>query len=292
VVEVHLWEKTELCIENICLNQVNLSQVAETVALVLGLGLKDVVVVDARSVSITLDILRAKVNLEQIVGKEKALLTALGSITGVMVTEKTIAHSEGVLGLVNLDEEYATRITESVKKINQGISEAVWFRAIIFPTGEEIIKGNIQDTNTPFLAELLTSAGYRVTQSKPLEDSLDQILSAFRNAADRGYGLVMTTGGVGAEDKDCIVEAVLALDPRAAAPCITHCSCRHGRHKKDGVRIAVGGLDWTTYVALPGPHEEVKLMTPTLLQGLSEQWDTNMLAEKLATVLRETFAPS
>lgn len=133
---------------------------------------------------------------------------------------------------------------------------------------------------------LLADLGYRVTRGKTLEDSLNQVIGALRNAADMGYGLVITTGGVGAEDKDHLVEAILTLDPKAAAPYIVHYAPGHGRHKKDGVRIAVGSLDWTTVIALPGPHDEVKLVAPVLEQGLTEQWDKTSLAEKLSLPLR------
>ena len=290
--EVHLLEKTELFIKNIQLDCVNLSRVANAVAAVLGLNPRDVAVVDTCPGTITVDILRETVSLEQIIGKEKALLAALGSISGVTVTDETFIHSEGVLGLVNLSENHAAKLPAKVTKINQQISNAVRFRAIIFPTGDEIIEGNIEDTNTPFLVGLLTNLGYRVTRNEPLEDSLDQVIAALHNAADMGYGLVITTGGVGAEDKDHSVEAIMALDPEAATPYIVHYSPGQGRHTKDGVRIAVGNLDWTTFIALPGPHDEIQLVAPTLVQGLCEQWDKNELAEKMAKPLRDKLLPS
>ncbi|MFC1958178.1 molybdopterin-binding protein, partial [Chloroflexota bacterium] len=195
-------------------------------------------------------------------------------------------HSEGILGLVNLSQDYFTEFKTGVNKINQQISKAIRLRAIVFPTGDEVIKGDIEDTNTSFLVNLLADLGYKVNRGKALEDSFDGVLSALRNAADMGYGLVITTGGVGAEDKDHLVEAILTLDPDATAPYIVHYAQGHGRHKKDGVRIAVGKRTWTTFVALPGPHDEVQLVAPTLAQGLIEQWDKDSLAEKLVLPLR------
>lgn len=285
--EVHLLEKTELFIKNIQLDHVNLNKVAEVTAAVLGLNHRNVAVIDTCPGIITVDILRETMNFEQIIGKERALLEALGAISGVTVTDQTSMHSEGVLGLINLNEGRAAKLPAKVQKLNRQISNAVHFRAIIFPTGEEIIEGTIEDTNTPFLAYLLTSLGYRVTRKGPLKDSLDQMIVALRDAADMGYGLVITTGGVGAEDKDHSVEAILALDAGAATPYVVHYSPGQGRHKKDGVRIAVGSLDWTTFIALPGPHDEIQLVAPTLAQGLCEQWDKSEFAEKLVKPLRD-----
>ena len=289
--ELRLLKKTELFVENIHLNQANLSRVADAVAVALGSNPRDVAVIDVRPGLMAIDILRTTVTLEQVLGRREALLQALGSVAGVTVTEETTLHSEGILGLVNLSEDHLPRLRAGVDRINLQIGDAVRSRATVFPTGDEIINGDVEDTNTSFLAALLSNLGYRVTTGKALEDSLDMVISALRKAADTGYGIVLTTGGVGAEDKDCLVEAILTLDPAAAAPYIVHYTPGHHRHKKDGVRIAVGRLDDTIFVALPGPHDEVQLVAPVLAQGLAEHWDKLRLAQKLAHTLRAKLIP-
>jgi len=293
MMDLKLFEKTELYINNIQLTKVNLNTLSATVASVLGLNPSDVAVVDVRSDTIILDILREKVALEQIFGKEKALVAALGSVGGVTVTENTEVGSEGQLGLIVQGENYnVTDLSKRIEKISQQVNYSVQRRAIVFPTGEEIIEGKIKDTNTPFLADLLRELGYQVTVSKPLEDCLDLVIGALSGAADMGYGLAVTTGGVGAEDKDHIIEAILTLDPTAATPYIVHYTPGHGRHRKDGVRIAVGSFEWTTFVALPGPNDEVRLAAPLLAQGLSENWVKALLAEEIVRPLRAKLADS
>lgn len=284
--ELHLLEKTELFIENIQLDQVNLTQVAGRIASVIGLESDEVAVIDVRAETMALDILRPTLNLQQIAGKRREILAALGTIDGITVREETTLHSEGILGLVNLSEEQVPDLGGRVDKINQQMQKAVRARAIIFPTGQEVIERNIEDTNTPFLTKVLTDLGCKVTKGRPLEDSLEHIIGALHEAVDMGYGLVITTGGVGAEDKDHIVEAILALDSKASTPYIVHYTAGHGRHKKGGVRIAVGRLDWTTLVALPGPHDEVQIAAPILAQGILEKWDKTILADKLVQPLR------
>jgi molybdenum cofactor synthesis domain-containing protein len=290
--ELKLFEKTELYINNIQLTKVNLSTLAATAASVLELPKSDVAVVDVRSETIIFDILRDTVTLEQILGKEKALLVALGSVEGVTVTDKTRVGSEGQLGFIARSENYnVTDLSRRIEKISKQVNYSVQHRVIIFPTGEEIIEGRIEDTNTPFLVNLLGGLGYQVSVGKPLEDCIDKVIGALSGAVDMGYGLVITTGGVGAEDKDHIVEAVLALDREAATPYVAHYTPGFGRHKKDGIRIAVGRLESTTFVALPGPNDEVQLVGPVLKEGLRQQWDKAMLAEKLAKPLRAKLAP-
>lgn len=284
--EFNMLEKTELFIENIRLNHVNLDRLANSVAVVLKLDPRDVAVIDVRNGTIAIDILRATITLEQILGKKDAILHALNSINGITVTEKTVIHSEGILGMVNLNENMKPELQKGIAQIGRQIDNAVQSRAIVFPTGDEIIKGDIEDTNTGFLITLLSGLDYRVSEGKVLADSLTGVIGALRNAADTGYGLVITTGGVGAEDKDHLVEAIATLDSEAAMPYIVHYTQGHGRHKKDGVKIAVGNLDGTMLIALPGPHDEIKLAAPILAKGLTEHWDKITLAEKLAAVLR------
>jgi molybdopterin biosynthesis enzyme MoaB len=101
-----------------------------------------------------------------------------------------------------------------------------------------------------------------------------------------GYGLVVTTGGVGAEAKDQTIEALLALDPDAATPYTCRFQIGTGRHTKDGVRIGVGEVSETLIVALPGPNDEVKLGLEELIKGLKSHLNKQMLAENIARILR------
>ena len=71
--EVELLEKTELFFSNIGLKRVNLDDVAGAVADVLGLARRDVAVIDVQSGTLTVDILRSTVTLENILGRKAAL---------------------------------------------------------------------------------------------------------------------------------------------------------------------------------------------------------------------------
>ncbi|HUV75406.1 MAG TPA: hypothetical protein VMW00_02000, partial [Dehalococcoidales bacterium] len=114
MMELRLLAKTELFIENVHLSHVNLDQVAHSVAAVLEMSPRAVAVIDVRPGVIAIDVLRATVTLEQILGKRQALLLALSSIEGMTVTDETTIHSEGILGLVNLDEAHFPKLNTGV----------------------------------------------------------------------------------------------------------------------------------------------------------------------------------
>lgn len=288
--ELNLLEKTELFITNLELDNVNLSSAASTVAKVLGLEDSEVAVVDVREGMLTLDILRPTVQLEHILGKENDLVAALQTLPGVRVGEDTTIHSEGVLGMLCLDAIQTGELVERTESIGNQIRLKVSKRVRVHPTGSEIIKKYIEDTNTPFLIEQFKRAGYEAVAGPVLKDDLSVVVLALEKAVSEGFGIVITTGGVGAEDKDHIVEAIQRLDREAATPYLVRYQQGQGRHLKDGVRIAVGCMEWTTFVALPGPHDEVETAFPLLMKGLQEKWEKGTLANALASVLRKKWA--
>jgi len=159
---------------------------------------------------------------------------------------------------------------------------------MVFSTGAEVARGQIEDTNTPAIAQQLSAAGYKVTQGETLKDDRFFIAAKLREAAEYGgYALIVTTGGVGAEDKDHTVEAVKDLDSEAATPYICHFKIGTGRHVKDGIKIAVARSNDTLMVALPGPNDEVMASLSILVEGLKAGLDKHLLAENLAANLRE-----
>ncbi|MBI4454920.1 MAG: hypothetical protein HY644_03370 [Acidobacteria bacterium] len=287
--ELNLLEKTELWLQPIHLRGANLQAIGRTVAEVLDLGPDEVLVTDVREKVVTLDILRRTILAEQIVGKSRILLERLAAIPGVEITDETGVHSGGVLGLIALGEAELVPALEAGRDLGERLRRAMARRAMVFPTGIEVQQGVIEDTNTEFIASCLRQHGFRVATAPPLPDDGVTISGAIRRALDEGYGLVITTGGLGAEDKDQTVEGILRLDPGAATPYLARFRQGTGRHVKDGVRIAVAQLEEALVVALPGPHEEVRVGLQVLLDGLRQGLGKTALAEALAARLRETL---
>jgi molybdenum cofactor synthesis domain-containing protein len=284
----YLLTKTELKIEKIFLQNANLTEIAAQTAEILGLNRNEVLVVDYSDASLTLDILNTCVNAYNIVGKKQQLLNGLDRLPGVSVSAETCVFSDGMLGWIAMDQEPAIQALRRSEQMASEILQNISRRVMVFSTGTEVARGQIEDTNTPAIAQHLSAAGYKVTQGETLQDARLFIAAKLREIAEYGgYGLIVTTGGVGAEDKDHTVEAIKELDSKAATPYICHFRIGTGRHVKDGIKIAVGKHNDTLIVALPGPNDEVKASLNVLSEGLKAGLDKYLLAENLAANLRE-----
>ena len=188
-----------------------------------------------------------------------------------------------------LDSRESKKAMAKSRRMGQEIRERVAKRVIVFSTGFEVEKGMIADTNYPLIEKRLREKGYTVKFGGILPDEPGAIAYQLQKALDEGFGLIITTGGVGAEAKDCTVEALLRVDPAAATPYIIKFTIGTGRHVKEGVRIAVGEIGISRFVALPGPTREVKLGLDRLLEALEKKWEKGKTAEYIASALRETW---
>lgn len=282
-----LLRKTELKVENIHLSSANLSTIAATAADILGLEHNEVLVVDYRDGTLVLDILNNCVNAFRIVGQQEALLQGLGALPGVSVTDKTSIASDGMLGWIALDKDQALDALRQGEKMAADILSTIAKRVIVFSSGAEVADKEIEDTNTPTIMDYLNHEGFKVTKGEVLKDNKLLIAARLRETAETGgFGIIITTGGVGAEDKDQTVEAIKEIDPHAATPYICHFEVGTGRHVKDGVKIAVGEYNGTLIISLPGPNDEVKASLEPIIEGLKMASGKNDLAESIAGNLR------
>jgi len=285
--EMNLIGKTELWIQHISLTGANLSELASAVARALQLDAADVLVVDAGPDHVTLDVLRQTLDVRQIAGREAALLEAVAGVNGITVSPDTSVHSEGILQMLSLDPALTEEVIARTESLTQEVSQAFLKRVKVFPTGHEVVRGVIEDTNSPFLKETFERAGYRVSIAPPLPDDSLAIANAIEAALYDAYGLIVTTGGVGAEGKDQTIEATLRLDRGAATSWVVTYPPT-GRHVKAGVRIAVGSSGQALIVNLPGPNDEVRACAPVLLSFLKRgERDKTKLADVLAATLRQ-----
>jgi molybdenum cofactor synthesis domain-containing protein len=284
--EINLLEKTELWIEGVSLQNARLDDLAAAVAEVLELTPREVMVVDVREDHLVLDILRPILRAKQIAGKGEKILRRISGIPGVVLSERAQVHSEGALGWVALDSEESREALEKSARMGMEIRERVAKRALVFSTGFEVQRGMIEDTNSPLIAERLQREGYTVKFGGILADEAGAIAYRLQRALDEGFGLILTTGGVGAEEKDCTVEALLRVDPQAATPYVLKFEVGTGRHVKDGVRIGVGQVGITWLVALPGPTREVRAGLERLLEALGKGWEKAATAEHVASGIR------
>jgi len=78
----------------------------------------------------------------------------------------------------------------------------------ILVVGNELLRGEILDTNTHWLCRLINSRGGRVTRVTLLPDIEEEVAEAVRSAIARGVGVVFTSGGLGPTDDDLTLAAV------------------------------------------------------------------------------------
>lgn len=285
MLEANLFEKTELWIRDIYLQAANLNEIADAIAEVLNLNKQEVLVIDVQDTAISLDILKTKINLTDIAGKEKELLSRLKQIKHVEIGTNCTIHAEGILGVITMDKAFVDRALGASYDMSADMNAKIASRVKVFPTGFEIIRGYIEDTNSLMIKERLEAAGFKVSIGNALDDDIKIIQRAIRAAIDDGYGLIITTGGTGAESKDCTVEAVLSIDKQAATPYIVKFQKGCGRHVKNGVRIAVGRVDNCWIISLPGPNAEVQIAMETIISVLNT-CNKYELAEHIAKNLR------
>ena len=286
--EYDLMNKTELTIRRIGLRDADLARVAEAVAETLGLSRGDVLVTDVLGDQVVVDVLRRGVDPHALVGKREELQRRLSEIPGVSCTDETEFFSRGMLSWIAVGGTEGEEILRRSEAMAAEIRKRLEKSAMVFSTGAEVVGGQVKDTNAPLIRERLEAEGYAVKLGGVLGDDEILISARLRQAADDGHGLVLTTGGVGAEDKDRTVEAVLQVDPAAATPAIVKYELGVGRHRhKDSVRIAVGRVGGTLLVALPGPNDEVQVGVRALLDGLGAGAGKEALAEGIAAKLRE-----
>ncbi|MFM8443744.1 MAG: competence/damage-inducible protein A [Methylococcus sp.] len=85
-------------------------------------------------------------------------------------------------------------------------------RAEIFSQGDEVVTGEIADTNAAWLAGELTRLGFEVSRHTTVGDHLDALVELLREIAERA-DLCLCTGGLGPTCDDLTAEAVsLAFD--------------------------------------------------------------------------------
>jgi len=287
--EWNLLEKTTFWIEGAELRGANLDDAAAAAAGILCLEPREIMVVDVRPGLIAFDVLKKNIPAESVAGRGGELLKGLAGVPGITLRPDAAVHSEGVLGLIALDPETAVEVISRSSEIGRTVAGAVARRACVFASGAEVISGKIEDTNSPYLLRALKDAGFEAQFGGIVEDSVQAAVSALEEAMARGFGLIVTTGGVGAESKDQSVEAVLKLDARAVTPWILKFTPDGKRHHKEGVRIAVGRVGICRIVCLPGPHAEVLLGAAVLIDGLHAGLEDAVLAESIASAIRERW---
>ena len=87
----------------------------------------------------------------------------------------------------------------------------------IVTVGDELLAGDVENTNATWLASRLTDRGVRVRQVRVVPDEVDEIAAAVAELG-RECTFVVTTGGLGSTPDDVTVDAVAAALDRPLVP--------------------------------------------------------------------------
>lgn len=284
-----LLNKNELRITDVQLAGADLTAVAHVAADVLDMRNDEVFVTDYLDNILTFDIMRPTIYPHQLLGRADELLAALSTVPGVHLSAESRVTSNGMLGWIAAageDERAVVAALAASEQIASEVDARIAKRVAVFSTGAELVSGDVKDTNWQAISESLIDSGFDCEHRGVLPDDEQLIAGSIRRTAEMGFGTIITTGGVGAEAKDCTVEAVLSLVQTVATRYTCHFTAGHGRHVKDGVRIAVGNYRGCRIVTLPGPNDEVLVSLPHITEGLSRNVSDDELATDIADALR------
>ena len=110
-------------------------------------------------------------------------------------------------------------------------------KAIIITIGDEILMGQILDTNSQYIARSLTDMGVEITEILSIPDKRDEIYETVEYAMSEA-DLIIVTGGLG-PTKDDVTKKVLVENERG--------SIRSARRNVEEERI-----DYERRKSLPG----------------------------------------
>ena len=180
-------------------------------------------------------------------------------------------------------------------------------KAEILTIGDEILYGQITDTNTQWISSELDKIGIEIIRKTSIGDEESEILSTFKEAEARAE-IIIITGGLGPTHDDltkpCLAkyfDCALILNQEALDE-LTTLFTKFGRkvtetnrqqaylpEKCDKIRNKVGTAPgmWfdkgsKVFVSMPGvPRDMKKMMTESVLPRLKEKFNTPVIIHKI-----------
>jgi len=292
VPELDLFDKTELWLVGATLTDARLPDVAAAAASALALRTEEVFVTDVRDDHIVFDVVAPWVQMDAVLGRADALLRAVGDVPGVVLAPDAALHSRGVLGMLGAPAEQVPQVLAAAATLEANLRAYVSRRVAVVSSGPEVIGGSIHDTNLETISAVMTAAGCEVSFGGVVDDDERAIAGRVARLVEDGYGIVITTGGVGAEDKDRTIEAFELLaaslpGTEVGTAVLATYEVGHGRHVKPHVRVASARIgEDAVAVALPGPTREVAAAVPALLAALQRGDRPAEMAEAVAAPIR------
>lgn len=148
-------------------------------------------------------------------------------------------------------------------------------RAAIITSSDSGYRGEREDLSGPVIRGLLVEAGYEITEQLLFPDEKEQLAAKMKELSDRNkVDLIITTGGTGFSDRDCMPEATKSIIEREV-PGIPEAMRAYSMQftKRAMLSRSIAGIrNHTLIVNLPGSPKAVKecltYILPELWHGL------------------------
>ncbi len=148
------------------------------------------------------------------------------------------------------------------------------FTAGVITVSDKGFKGLREDSSGKLIAQELINAGYKVVDTKLVQDEIDDIVNALNQMTGKGINLIITTGGTGFSKRDVTPEATRLVIERET-PGISEAIRYHSLliTKKAMLSRAISGIKADSLIInLPGSPKAVKesldIIMPTIEHGL------------------------
>lgn len=149
------------------------------------------------------------------------------------------------------------------------------FRVFVLTSSDSGYRGEREDLSGPAIEEAVTSAGYTVSGRALLPDDRGMLAQKMRDVCDNDEAdLLLTTGGTGFSERDCMPEATADVTERAVPGIPEAMRADSMKITKRAMlsRAAAGIRGKTLIVNLPGSPKAVRecldSILPTLGHGI------------------------
>lgn len=166
-------------------------------------------------------------------------------------------------------------------------------KVVIIPTGDEVLKGLVIDTNSPMIMETILMAYPKciIKRTTPIQDVEDKISDSIKKYAKDNNDLIIIIGGSGGGHryvktlaKDFTHSAMISILDQYTSREI------YGKNGHLWSKIVCGKIDNSLVVNLPGPYREAKSGIEKLVESLkNDVKDLNAICGNIAESVKNEY---